>query len=169
MENGYIIDLTPIYDDADKLAKDYKKEIVNANAVAKGKLANFSYDLVMRDDGLTLFFDLPDYWYYIENGRQPTKNPGDGSVLQRIREWIDDKGITPVPGADGKVPTLDSLAYAITKKIHKFGYFDLDGQHSQGKHLLRNTLENNAKVIDDMAQHLADALGQEVLIEIGKL
>ena len=169
MENGYIIDLTPIYDDADKLAKDYKKEIVNANAVAKGKLANFSYDLVMRDDGLTLFFDLPDYWYYIENGRQPTKNPGDGSVLQRIRQWISDKGISPIRGADGKVPTLDSLAYAITNKIHKVGYFDIDSEHSKGKHLLRNTLENNAKVIDDMAQHLADALGQEVLIEIGKL
>lgn len=169
MASGWDLDVTKIYDLADVLAKDYKSEIVNANAVAKGKLANFAYDVEMRDTGMSVVFDLPDYWYYIEEGRQPTQNPGDGTVLQRIRQWIDDKGLNPVRGADGKVPTRDDLAYMITRKIHKVGYFDLDGQHSQGKHLLRNTLDRNERTIDELVETYALAISEPILDEINSL
>jgi hypothetical protein len=169
MESGWNIDVTRIYDLADRLAKDYKSELVNANAVATGTLANFSYDVDLRDAGLAVVFELPEYWYYIEEGRQPTRNPGDGTVLQRIRQWIEDKGIVPVPGADGKVPTLDSLAYAITDKLHKYGYFDLEGEHSKGKHLLRNTLDRNQQVIDEIEDEFVLQIEKPVLDEIDSL
>lgn len=169
MASGWELDVTKIYDLADTLAKDYKAEIVNANAVATGTLANFSHDVEMRENGMSVVFNLPDYWYYIEEGRQPTQNPGDGTVLERIRQWIDDKGIVPVPGADGRIPTKDALAYLITRKIHKFGYFDIDGQHSQGKHLLRNTLENNQQILDDLVNTYALAINETVIDELDKL
>lgn len=169
MASGWDIDVTKVYDLADRLAKDYKSELVNANAVATGTLANFTYDVDLRDAGLTVVFNLPEYWYYIEEGRQPTRNPGDGTVLQRIRQWIDDKGIVPVQGADGKVPTLDDLAYMITRRIHRVGYFELDGQTSQGKHLLRNTLDRNQKVIDAIEDEFAFQIEKPVLDEIDSL
>lgn len=169
MASGWNNDITKIYDLSDYLAKEYKARIVNANAVAKGNLANFSHDVELRDNGLSVVFNLPDYWYYIEEGRQPTQNPGDGTVLQRIRQWIDDKGIVPVPDAKGKIPTLDSLAYAITKKIHQVGYFDLDGQHSQGKHLLRDTLENSQKTIEEITAFYGSLVTEPIIDELNSL
>lgn len=167
--NGYDVDVTKIYDLADRLAKDYKSELVNADAVATGALANFSYDVDMRENGLSVIFELPDYWYYIEEGRQPTRNPGDGTVLQRIRQWIDDKGIVPVPGADGKVPTLDDLAYLITRRIHRYGYFELEGEHSQGKHLLKKTLDGNQRSIEELEDLFTVIIEKPVMDEIDSL
>ena len=169
MESGWNFDVTKFYDLADRLAKDYKSELVNANAVATGTLADFSYDVDLRDAGLTVVFELPNYWYYIEEGRQPTQNPGDGTVLERIKQWIVDKGIQPVPGADGKVPTMDSLAYLITRKIHRYGYFSLDGEQSQGKHLLRHTLDSNQEVIEGLVDEFAFQIEKPVLDEIDSL
>ena len=49
-------------------------------------------------------------------GRRPTSAGGTGILKQRIRTWIDDKGITPY-GSISK----DSLAFIIARKIHKEG------------------------------------------------
>lgn len=167
--NGFETDVTRVYDLADVLAKSYKSELVNADAVATGSLADFSYDVDMRESGLSIIFELPDYWFYIEEGRKPTMNSGDGSVLQRIRQWIDDKGIVPVPDASGHVPTLDDLAYVITRKIHRVGYFDLDGMNSQGKHPLGRALDRNEDVIDSVVDECFGILSHTVLTEIDSL
>jgi len=53
------------------------------------------------------------------NGRKPTgsgASRGNPSLYEQIRDWIDNKGISP----DGDM-TKESLAWAITKKIHKYG------------------------------------------------
>jgi hypothetical protein len=53
------------------------------------------------------------------SGRRPTgsgASRGTPSLYEQIREWIDNKGISP----DGDM-TKESLAWAITKKIHKSG------------------------------------------------
>lgn len=53
-----------------------------------------------------------DNIYYLEHGRGPTKASGgggaDGTLLEVITQWIDDKG-------------LDLNPYAVTKTIHKYG------------------------------------------------
>lgn len=57
-----------------------------------------------------------DYTYYLENGRGKTQNKGTGRTLKEIiREWIDVKGISP------NGISKDSLAYLITRKIHREG------------------------------------------------
>lgn len=51
----------------------------------------------------------------IESGRKPSSG-GTGVLRALIRSWIDDKGIIPTGGI-----SKDSLAYLITRKIHKEG------------------------------------------------
>jgi hypothetical protein len=53
---------------------------------------------------------------FIERGRRKTKKDGDGKLIDIIKQWIDDKGITPDDGM-----TKDSLAYVITRAIHQRG------------------------------------------------
>ena len=61
--------------------------------------------------------------FALEFGRKPTENAGSGgsSLKDRIRVWIDDKGIEPQPGANGKPISKDSLAFLISRKIHNEG------------------------------------------------
>lgn len=53
---------------------------------------------------------------FIERGRRKTKKDGDGKLIDIIKQWIDDKGITPDDGM-----TKDGLAYVITRAIHQRG------------------------------------------------
>jgi hypothetical protein len=48
------------------------------------------------------------YGQSLQFGRQPTVNDGNGELLERIRAWIQAKGLSLSP-------------YAVTKKIHKQG------------------------------------------------
>lgn len=61
--------------------------------------------------------------FALEFGRGPTSGgaASGGSLRDRIRVWIDEKGITPTPGANGKTPSKDSLAFLIARKIHNEG------------------------------------------------
>jgi hypothetical protein len=63
----------------------------------------------------------------LEIGRRPTSSGGDGSLKRAIRQWIDDKGII----ANGI--TKDSLAFLITRKIHREGDLLFNGANFQGK------------------------------------
>jgi len=49
-------------------------------------------------------------------GRKPTTNSGNGTLKLKIRQWIDDKGIVPKDNI-----SKDSLAFLITRKIHREG------------------------------------------------
>lgn len=57
--------------------------------------------------------------FFLETGRGPTHATGPykagDSLRSRIRQWIDDKGITP------EGISKDSLAFLIARKIHKEG------------------------------------------------
>lgn len=112
------IELSPkLYDIGLEIALNYKNELRRKNAVASGDLINFQWDITPSENGLKLQFFLPEYWRYIEYGRRPTKNKGDGKLHEKIERWIDEKGITPKDGISKK-----SLAYLITRKIHREGY-----------------------------------------------
>ncbi len=58
-----------------------------------------------------------DYTYYLEHGRGQSRKKGSGNISLKdaIRQWIDDKGITP-----DRI-SKDSLAYIIARKIHTQG------------------------------------------------
>jgi hypothetical protein len=92
-----------------KVSKSSFSSPVNAS----GKLVNsVSYEIT--DVGITI--SANDYIYYLLYGRKPTKSGGGGTLKDTIKQWMRDKGIKP----DGDM-TEDTLAFLITRKIHKYG------------------------------------------------
>jgi hypothetical protein len=53
--------------------------------------------------------------FELEDGRGPTTQGGSGVVREKIKDWIRAKGIT-------SNLTEDSLAFLISRKIHREGY-----------------------------------------------
>ena len=98
---------------------------------ASGTLVNsFRTEVKSGDDSYEVGINLEDYWYYVNNGRGPTKSGGNGGLYEKIKEWIKVKRIVPHVGTikTGKqagkqyLPTVEQLAYLITRKIHREGY-----------------------------------------------
>ena len=81
-------------------------------SVATGDLLN-SIRYEVNGNSLTIFGK--QYIGALENGRKPTENTGDGTLREKIRRWIDVKGIEPDD------ISKDSLAYLIARKIHEEG------------------------------------------------
>lgn len=131
-----------LYNIGKQLADAYKAELRTADAVASGSLVQFRWDVKLEKNGLKLVYYLPEHWRYIEYGRRPTKNRGDGSVYKSIYNWILDKGITPKARYNSKgvkyIPTQKQLAFLITRKIHSEGYFS---PNHQGKHPLEKAMQ----------------------------
>lgn len=158
-----------LYDIGKKLADLYRLEIEKAGAVATGNLKNFNYDVKLDQDTLKLVFTLPEYYYYIESGRKPTKRGEGGVLVKAIYEWIQDKGITPKPitRKNGRKyqPTQKQLAYAIAKTIHREGYFR-PGHH--GKKPLEQAMNYGKQqgLKDQFLQTVGQMLGREIHDEI---
>jgi hypothetical protein len=103
---------------ADKLKVDLSDSVTRSGVSASGKLAkSFRYTL----DPNRLRVYAAGYYAAIEIGRKPTVNGGSGVLRSIIRKWIDDKGIIPKPDNQGRTITKDSLAFLITRKIHREG------------------------------------------------
>lgn len=102
---------------------------------ASGNLVNsFKTEVKIGEDYYEVGIELADYWYYVNNGRGPTHNGGNGSLRKKIEEWIKVKKIIPHVGVikTGKqvgkqyLPTIKQLAFLIARKIHREGY---EGTH----------------------------------------
>jgi hypothetical protein len=73
--------------------------------------------------GYNLSILMNDYWLYVENGRKPTTKGGDGQLYKNIYEWIQNKQPMQriVAQSTDKIKATKSLAYVITRKIHREG------------------------------------------------
>lgn len=149
------IELSPkLYDIGMEIALNYKNELrrkneLGYNAVASGDLINFQWDITPDENGLKLQFFLPEYWRYVEFGRRPTKNKGDGKLREKIERWIEEKGITPKDGISKK-----SLAYIITRKIHRKGY--------KGRNCLQIALNDSKALEKQFVDIVADIYAKEI-------
>ena len=90
-----------------QLLEQYKASLSRNKINASGNLSNTA-QAYTKVEGSSLgkyeyqiVFDLADYWFYVENGRRPGKRP----PISAIEKWIADKGITPHPKTNGKVPS----------------------------------------------------------------
>jgi hypothetical protein len=118
----------------ERIVEEVKRAISNKNltgygpSIASGKLLD-SIRFEVSDNELRVL--SKSYISFLQYGRGPSKSgvTGSGKTLKEvIRQWIDDKGITP----DGKT-SKDSLAYLIARKIHNEGnsiYRKFGGQSS---------------------------------------
>jgi hypothetical protein len=98
---------------AEKYIEDVRQSMDSSGVTASG---NFNRSLAYQQTDKELIITGAAYAGAIEMGRKPTSGGGSGVLKALIRQWIDDKGITP----QGKI-SKDSLAYLITRKIHQQG------------------------------------------------
>ena len=126
--------------DADKMrasglfAKSLRVEVLEQAGLIKGTLYGANHSL------------------FVDKGRSKTTGGGNGQLKVLIRKWIDDKGITPKDNI-----SKDSLAYLITRKIHREGWKP------------KNKYPNGviSSVINDKAiKELIQALGSSVKVQV---
>lgn len=159
------LDLTELYNLADICIEYYHQEINAIQAVGYNRgLMNSTATWVQGDkeNEIKMQFILPDYYIYVEEGRLPSrKSENPKKVYQNILNWVRAKGIMGQPKNGGKAPTQEQLAWAIYKKIHKYGYYDFN---SHGKHPLQTTLQRMESA--NMKQRAADIIGKTINQEI---
>lgn len=68
------------------------------------------------DEAWTVTINLNDYWKYVEEDTAPHWPPPDA-----ILRWVEIKPVIPRPDSRGRIPSPNSLAYLIGRKISKFG------------------------------------------------
>lgn len=103
---------------AEKARSLYKQKLTEKEINASYKLLNSVETTVKRgDDTFTVSINLEDYWIYVENGRGPGKFP----PIDKILEWIRVKPVIPYTDSRGRLPTEESLAFLISRKIAEQG------------------------------------------------
>jgi hypothetical protein len=107
----------------ESLVADISQSIEQSGISASGNLQRSIY-YKLTDNRLTVY-GAP-YAKTAEEGRGPTQKAG-GDLRSQIRKWIDDKGIIP----DGI--TKDSLAFLISRKIHREGTALFNGTDFYGR------------------------------------
>ena len=133
-----------------QLAQLYKDKIDEVGRVASGDLKNFESYFTLDDEHFRIYFNLQEYWKWVENGRPPGKQPPRSA----IEKWIEVKHIVPNP-VNNKIPSTKQLAYLIGRKIGKEGY--------EGKHPLKQSMESAAAttIINEIKQVLINKIKEE--------
>lgn len=117
-----------LWEFAEEVKDRYRQNLLDNGHYATGNLSNpqnIECLVTYNNATYSVSLRLQDYWQSIEKGRPPTKNRGDGSLRRAILKWLEVKKILPTPnGKIEKLPIpkqLESLSYAISKSIHKYG------------------------------------------------
>lgn len=120
---------------------------------ATGEAEKFEYIIETPFSRFIVYFDLVDYWEYIEYGRRPGKMP----PISAIENWIRVKPIIP-DSRIGKVPDTRQLAFLIARKIGEEGtreYHDLENTLAAADPLIE---EIKDEIIKEIMQFIEDGL-----------
>lgn len=107
-----VIDTDILKSFAARFIQDLRESMDSSGVTASGKF-NRTLEATITPNSVVVTGQR--YAGAIEIGRKPTSAGGTGELRKAIRSWIDDKGINP---AD---ISKDSLAFLITRKIHREG------------------------------------------------
>lgn len=140
-----------------QIASYYRELMFDEGYNTFGELYNFHEVIEMNGSVLEVFFILPDYFTYAENGRKPGKMPPVNEILK----WLKFKHLVPKTRAE-KIPSTTQLAYAISKSIAKNG--------TKGKHLLQKTIDATYDtIVDEMVNAIGYILETEIDNEVNNL
>lgn len=115
---------------AEKARSLYKQKLTEKEINASYKLLNSVETTVKRnDDEFTVTINLEPYWIFVENGRKAGKFP----PISKILDWIRIKPVIPYSDSRGRIPTEESLAFLISRKIAEQG--------TEGRKVLYETVE----------------------------
>lgn len=106
------------------------------------------------------------YIYQLQYGRKPTTGgTSDKPLKERIREWIDLKGIQPEDNI-----SKDSLAYLIARKIHNEGTIIYQKNNGGSSGLLDDVLNDDLYTMIESKLRLAyiQTIKSEVLKNVPK-
>ena len=127
----------------------YKKAIIDNGHNASGNLVNTaSYKIKWDGKWFELYFNLQDYWKYLENGTKPHFPP-----VEAIEKWITVKHIIPTTNS-GRVPTTKQLAFLIARGISKNG--------TKPTKLLQKTIDGSDDLIDSIVNEFTKQLQEEI-------
>ena len=133
-----------------QIADIYKNKMQDAGYDPQGELMRFTWETEYKGNIFALYFVLPDYWYYAENGRKPGRFPPPDAILK----WIQFKRLVPT-SRNVKVPTTKQLVFLISRKIATEG--------TKGKPLLQQTIDEAYNgLVDRLAEALANELEKEI-------
>lgn len=100
-----------------EVINEYREQLTLNNSNCTGLLGNSLRTSTSFENGkYDLYLWLQDYWKYVEYGRKAGKFPN----LDAIKRWIKNKPVLPM-AYNGKLPTMDTLAYLIGRKIERYG------------------------------------------------
>ena len=115
-------------DFAIEVRNEYQDELIRGNKIASGELLNTAeYEVTANGTHIIVALELQDYWKYVEEGVRGDRNPASPyanpgwKAYPFIREWIQIKPVIPRPMANGKLPSLNTLSYLITRGIVQHG------------------------------------------------
>lgn len=173
------VDWTVLYDYAQQIVDEYKKEINNQKVSASGELADTAtFDFDFNDNSVTLYLVLALQWYYVEYSRRPTGS-GAGqkwpNAVGDIEQWIRNKMQRGwfVPRNSREIPKTDKeirkTAWGIVNKIHKVGWYG-DTDH-YGLHILQTILEKAeaSGLLNKIVQGITEQYNNEVTVELQRL
>lgn len=136
----------------------YKEKLASDGINASGSLSNSVQAMVdVNGTQYEVYLTLNSYWKWIEGGRPPTQQNGDGELRRKILEWIKVKPVIPTP-FNGKLPTEEQLAYLISRKIHTLGY--------EGKQPLQRTID---ELEDMLMEDLQIAMAEDIAEDVDKI
>lgn len=137
-----------------ELADKNKRNLVNDDAVASGKLLNsIRYIFNKNNTSFEISMEMAEYWKYVENGRKSGKFP----PISAIMEWVKVKRVIPRP-YNGKLPTENQLAFLIARSISKKGI--------RPRPIFNDSLDD---VMNDFENGLEDAFTKDIENEIDKI
>lgn len=92
-------------------------KIIEADGIATGEMLN-TLDFDVRKEGghFTVYLKHTDYFPYYDQGTSPHFPP-----REPIEKWIQDKPVYPEADSNGKLPTVEQLAFLIARKISRDG------------------------------------------------
>ena len=144
------------------VAEQYKANLRRDGRPASHKLED-SIETFVDVDGQDFIvrMRLEEYWKYIEYG---TKGWYTGNTSRKfppvsaILQWIQVKPVIPRPDAKGRIPSPQSLAYLIGRKIRDFG--------TKGR---ADLTEAKMEVTEQWRERIAEALGHDMQYYIRKV
>lgn len=125
------------------LVRDLKQSIKRALKWKSGTVSDLedSVRYEVNDKGTSFKLFINDYYYYVDKGRDSTKNAGTGRVKSGIYNWLDKPNVNAqsvlqeitqryydknnIKRKAKKLPrdkAKQSLAFLIARKVHKDGF-----------------------------------------------
>lgn len=116
--------------------------------------------VVTRGNDVIAGIEMLDYYQYVDGGRGPTRNKGNGGLRLAIQDWIASKGIQVRQSASESGQTViernKSLAYVIARKIHRKGF--------KGNKFFSKVI--NDATFDELGEYLASAMGEKIALSV---